>query len=234
MDNGSTDGPCRLSVDPLLINRPYMQAWGTENWLMEVKKNSSVVATFVYGSRAGNLCDGGALVFVHEQYGQSWAEELAKLLVEIKNSIEIAQQQGQIVLTSAQLADFEARYDQRLAAGYRANPPPAEPVPKKRGRKKQSKPQDLLDRRSSARSAAISRLPGRMDSRCWMLCAWRCSVPHSTLLYFHLSRAQMAGSYKTNQQGQVANLHDLRYNAGSQPRDLRGRVRRAAPSPDRR
>jgi transposase len=86
------------------------------------------------------------LVFVHEQYGQSWAEELAKLLVEIKNSVKIAPQQGQMALTSAQLTDFEARYDQLLTKGYQANPPPVEPVPKKRGRKKQSKPQNLLDR----------------------------------------------------------------------------------------
>jgi transposase len=86
------------------------------------------------------------LLFVHEQYGQSWAEELAKLLVEIKNTVEMAQQQGQQALAQAQLTDFKARYDQLLAEGYLANPPPAEPVPKKRGRKKQSKPQNLLDR----------------------------------------------------------------------------------------
>jgi len=71
---------------------------------------------------------------------------LAKLLVEIKDSVAMAQQQGQMALTTAQLADFEARYDQLLTEGYRANPPPAEPVPKKRGRKKQSKPRNLLDR----------------------------------------------------------------------------------------
>lgn len=86
------------------------------------------------------------LVFVHEQCGQSWAQALAKLLVEIKDSVEMAQQQGQVALTSAQLTDFEARYDQLLAEGYQANPSPVEPVPKKRGRKKQSKPQNLLNR----------------------------------------------------------------------------------------
>ena len=102
---------------------------------------------------AHHLCE---LAFVYEQYHQTWAQELAKLLVEIKDSVEIAQQQGQMTLTSAQLADCEARYDQLLAAGYQANPPPAEPAPKKRGRKKQSKPQNLLDRLRDHKHAVLA------------------------------------------------------------------------------
>jgi len=86
------------------------------------------------------------LLFVQEQYEQDWADGLSKLLVEIKEAGEIAQQQGQQALSQAQIADFEARYDQLLAAGYRANPSLPDPPPKKRGRKKQSKPQNLLDR----------------------------------------------------------------------------------------
>jgi transposase len=86
------------------------------------------------------------LTFVHEQYEQSWADELSELLSEIKETVEMARQQGQQALSQTQIEDFEARYDQLLEIGYRANPPPAEPPPKKRGRKKQSKPQNLLDR----------------------------------------------------------------------------------------
>ena len=86
------------------------------------------------------------LWFVHEQYGQDWAESLIHLLVEIKDAVEMAQETGQQALTQAQLADFETRYERLLEEGYLANPPPAEAVPKKRGRKKQSKPQNLLDR----------------------------------------------------------------------------------------
>ena len=62
-------------------------------------------------------------------------------MVEIKKVGDIAQQQGQQALGQAQIADFEARDDQLLVAGYRVNPPP----PKKRGRKKQSKPRNLRD-----------------------------------------------------------------------------------------
>ncbi len=86
------------------------------------------------------------LEFIHEQYGQDWADDLSNLLGEIKKTVEVAQQQGQWVLGQAQLVSFESRYERLLEEGYRANPPPEEPPPKKRGRKKQSKPKNLLDR----------------------------------------------------------------------------------------
>jgi transposase len=86
------------------------------------------------------------LAFVSEQYHQEWADDLAKLLGEIKKAVEVAGQQGQITLSQAQLADFDSRYDELLKKGYEANPPPEAPQPQKRGRKKQSKPLNLLDR----------------------------------------------------------------------------------------
>jgi transposase len=86
------------------------------------------------------------LRFVHEQHEQNWADRLAQLLVEIKKAVEVAQQQGQEALNQAQIADFEAGYDRLLEAGYGVNPPPAALLARKRGRKKQSKPRNLLDR----------------------------------------------------------------------------------------
>ena len=86
------------------------------------------------------------LVFVEEQYEQAWADGMIDLLVELKEAVEEAKQQGQVALTDRRLADFEARYDQLIAQGLEANPPPPEPLVKKRGRKKQSKPKNLLDR----------------------------------------------------------------------------------------
>jgi len=96
------------------------------------------------------------LVFVHEQYEQDWAEGLSKLLVEIKAARESAEQEGQQALSQAQIVDFESRYDRLLEAGYRANPPPAEPTSKKRGRKKQSKPRNLLLRLRDHKQEALA------------------------------------------------------------------------------
>jgi transposase len=104
---------------------------------------------FQFPGVAHGLCNAHhlrELLFVGEQYEQNWTEGLAKLLVEIKDAVALTQQQGQPALSQAQLADFEARYDRLLEEGHRANPPPAEPLPKKRGRKKQGKPKNLLDR----------------------------------------------------------------------------------------
>jgi transposase len=86
------------------------------------------------------------LVFIAEQYEQTWAGEMIELLVEIKKTVEETKKQGRIALTDRQLTDFDARYDKLISQGLEANPPPPEPLVKKRGRKKQSKPKNLLDR----------------------------------------------------------------------------------------
>jgi transposase len=86
------------------------------------------------------------LVFVKEQYEQAWAEKMIALLVEIKEAVEETKRQGQAALTDRQQADFEARYDHLIAQGLEANPPPPDPPVKRRGRKKQSKARNLLDR----------------------------------------------------------------------------------------
>ena len=83
------------------------------------------------------------LRFVHEQYEQEWAQNMAKLLVNIKKRTEnIALGK----LSKKELSQFEEGYDRFIEQGLEANPPPSVTLPKRRGRKKQSPPKNLLDR----------------------------------------------------------------------------------------
>lgn len=86
------------------------------------------------------------LIFVRDQYQQTWAAEMIKLLLEIKTAIEEALPEQQSLLPT-QIADFENRYVAILASGVKTCPvlEPAEPLPKKRGRPKQHPVKNLLD-----------------------------------------------------------------------------------------
>lgn len=85
------------------------------------------------------------LQFIVDQYEQAWAQEMMTLLLDIKAEVDAALPE-QMSLPPQRLADFEQCYDELIAQGLAVNPPPADPSPKKRGRKKQSPPKNLLDR----------------------------------------------------------------------------------------
>ena len=88
------------------------------------------------------------LTFLVEQYLQVWATQMIKLLLDIKQTVEVANQLGQASLPVEQIARFESRYDQIVAEGLLANPTSEEinEQPRKRGRVKQSPAKNLLDR----------------------------------------------------------------------------------------
>jgi transposase len=88
------------------------------------------------------------LTAVEEHDKQPWATQMKELLGEIKAHIAQCQAWGEEQITAAARDDFVARYQRILTAGYAANPPPAPQPdgPKKRGRPKQSKAKNLLDR----------------------------------------------------------------------------------------
>jgi len=85
------------------------------------------------------------LTFIKERYKQSWADDLANLLLKMKAAKERAIAKGKLSLSQATLSRYRRLYEKLVQKGLKANPyqPPAE---KKRGRKKKTKPRNLVER----------------------------------------------------------------------------------------
>ncbi len=97
------------------------------------------------------------LIFVHEQHQQDWANHMIDCLLKIKDAVDQAKQTIDH-LDEKQIRDFETRYQQILNEGYAQNPlPPLSPnTKKKRGRRKKSKPRNLLERLDEHRTEALA------------------------------------------------------------------------------
>lgn len=85
------------------------------------------------------------LRFIAEQYQQTWATQMSHLLLAMKAAVDEAPADS-LSLPQAQCLAFEERYDAILKQGFKDNPPLSNPPPKKRGKPKQSPPQNLLHR----------------------------------------------------------------------------------------
>lgn len=85
------------------------------------------------------------LTFLEEQYQQAWAKDLKELLREMKAATEQARAAGAAQLAAAERDQFVARYEELLATGLAANPPPPQ-LPHHPGRQKQSPTRNLLER----------------------------------------------------------------------------------------
>jgi transposase len=88
------------------------------------------------------------LTFLWEQHEQCWAAGMLLHLLEIKETVEAARQRGEAALAPAQLHGFQQKYFELIVEGYDENPLRPDPpgARKRRGRRKQSKPRNLLDR----------------------------------------------------------------------------------------
>jgi transposase len=64
------------------------------------------------------------LTFLHEQYQQTWAEQMITLLLRAKAAVETARQQGATALDDALATSLTTTYATLVAAGFAANPPP--------------------------------------------------------------------------------------------------------------
>jgi len=82
------------------------------------------------------------LTFIAEQEKQKWADEMIKLLIEIKNETAHANDVGAERLDDVILKEFEIRYHQILEDGFKLNPD----YDLKRKKKKRTKAQNLLHR----------------------------------------------------------------------------------------
>ena len=106
---------------------------------------------FKYKECVRGLCNAHhlrELSFIDKQYQQSWAPDMAELLLEIKAAVE-ATPEPSMSLSPAELEAFEKRYDKVVQSGFEANPTPVsatEGEVKKRGRPKRPPPVNLLIR----------------------------------------------------------------------------------------
>ena len=98
------------------------------------------------------------LLFLLERYPQKWIEPLKDLLLKIKARVEVAQRKMQTELSPRQRNSFSHTYDQLIAQGLRANPPPREKdrQPGQRGRLKQSPARNLLLRLREHKEAVLA------------------------------------------------------------------------------
>lgn len=113
-----------------------------------------------YGQGRHGLCNEHhlrELEFIAERYPQDWVSKFGDLLMEIKEAVDLARG-TQPALKAEQLSDFSQRYDELVKQGLSANPPPepAKLQKKKRGRKKQSPPKNLLDRFRDHKEATLA------------------------------------------------------------------------------
>jgi transposase len=112
---------------------------------------------FTYDCEHG-LCNGHLireLSFAYEQDQQRWAKKFSKLLLRIDRKVEDARCQNKASLPSRTLRHFEHQYERLLAHGLRSNPR-QRGSPHRRGRKKQTKTRNLLERLQKYRPAVLA------------------------------------------------------------------------------
>lgn len=95
------------------------------------------------------------LIFVHEQFRQRWAKDLIALVTRIDKSVARAKQLGKQSLIPRLQRSFEQQYHAIVQRGLHNNPR-LRGSPHTRGRKKQSKARNLLERLRDYSSAVLA------------------------------------------------------------------------------
>lgn len=87
------------------------------------------------------------LIFLWEEQDQKWAKTMIDHLLAIKAAVDTARDAGLAAVPGEDLDHFHKRYLRIVKAGYAQNPVTESSAgPKRRGRRKQSKARNLLDR----------------------------------------------------------------------------------------
>ena len=95
------------------------------------------------------------LTFAFEEYKQRWAQKLKELLLKIHDTVERCRRKGKKALDRRTLRRYEEWYDTLVSKGLRKNPR-LRGSPHKRGRVKQSKVRNLLDRLHDHRGSVLA------------------------------------------------------------------------------
>ena len=96
------------------------------------------------------------LSFIEERFEQEWAGKMKALLLEIKDQVGEAKASARTRLEGETIAEFEQRYGEILGEGLALEATLPEPPSGKRGRKRQSKAKNLLDRLSLYRGETLA------------------------------------------------------------------------------
>lgn len=95
------------------------------------------------------------LIFAFEENRQLWASDFKELLLRINHRVERARGEGNSFLPPRTLHHFERQYDHLLWLALRRNPR-QRGSPHRRGRKKQTKTRNLVERLRDYRSAVLA------------------------------------------------------------------------------
>ena len=95
------------------------------------------------------------LVGVVENDKQDWGQQMIELLYAIKKKKEERISDGFDHMEKEQIIAFEAKYRAILDIGFAENPVPPPPIEKKKGKAKQSKTKNLLDRLHQDQAAVL-------------------------------------------------------------------------------
>ncbi|MCQ1538199.1 transposase [Methanocalculus taiwanensis] len=82
---------------------------------------------------------------ISENFGKNWSDVMQDLLIEIHTAVQEAPESADS-LSQIEIEEFQRRFDEIIETGIAENPLSTEPVPRKRGKKKNTRPQNLIER----------------------------------------------------------------------------------------